>query len=299
MSELLKSKALNGWQLFCLISGPISVAMLIAMTRTDMSAAEGVSSMIQLSVRCAVPLLYVAFIASSILILFPGAFGRWLLKNRSYIGLSFAAAMAWQLLFILWLTTIHRDYYVDEVYVLRDVIEGVIGYAFLIAMTITSFKFARKHLRPKQWTVLHKSGIYFLWAYAYSVYWWNLYYYGNPIWLDYLYYWTGFLACAARSAAWRKQRWSRVEKASPGIRTQTVFVFLGLVLVAIAFVMAATDAVWRGPVDALTTGHAATALAEMYLPYWPPTPFVASLIIALGAWMTLKPRYAVPIVDSR
>ena len=290
MSGLLKSKALNDWRLFWLVTGPISVAMLIAMMRTDMNSAIGVSSMIQASVRCAVPLLYVAFAASSVQILNPGAFGRWLLKNRKFFGLSFAAAMAWQLLFILWLTTIHRDYYVDEVYVLRDVIEGVIGYAFLILMTITSFKFARRHIRPKHWQSLHKSGIYFIWAYAYSVYWWNLYYYGDPIWLDYLYYWAGFLACAARSAAWRKQRWNKIEKAAPGSRANPVFKFLGLALIAIAFVMAATDAVWRGPVDALTTGHAATAVVEMYLPYWPPTPFVASFVIALGAWFTLRQR---------
>ena len=288
MNALLKHKALKNWNLFWVITAPISVAMVVAMMRTDMASATGVSSMIQASVRCAVPLLYVAFAASSIQILYPGAPGRWLLSNRSYIGLAFAAAMAWQLLFIVWLTTIHREYYVAEVYVLRDAIEGVIGYLFLIAMTITSFKMFRKLLRPKHWTLLHKSGIYFLWAYAYSVYWWTLYYYGNPVWLDYLYYWAGFLACALRSAAWRKQRWNKLEKAAPGNRPHPAFLFAGLVLVATGFVMAATDAVWRAPVDALTTGHAATALVEKYLPYWPPTPFVASFVIALGAWLTLR-----------
>ena len=28
--------------------------------------------------------------------------------------------------------------------------------------------------------LLHLSGLYFLFAYAFSVYWWNLYYYENP-----------------------------------------------------------------------------------------------------------------------
>ena len=70
--------------------------------------------MIELSVRCAVPLLFVAFAASSVNVLFPGLFGRWILRNRKFIGLSFAAAMAWQLFFILWMVTQYTEYYVER-----------------------------------------------------------------------------------------------------------------------------------------------------------------------------------------
>ncbi len=63
--------------------------------------------------------------------------------------------MAWQLFFILWLTGIHTDYYVSEVYVLSDVVEGVSGYAFLIAMVLTSCRFGRSRLTQKQWKLLH------------------------------------------------------------------------------------------------------------------------------------------------
>ena len=132
LNEFLKSKMINGWRLFWLITGPISLVMVLAMIRADLSTADGVSSMIQLAVRCAVPWLFVAFAASSVQVLFPGVFSRWLLRNRSYIGLSFAAAMGWQLTFILWLVNVHTDYYVNEVYVLSDVVEGVVGYSLLI-----------------------------------------------------------------------------------------------------------------------------------------------------------------------
>ena len=81
------------------------------------------------------------------------------MRNRKNIGICFAAAMGWQLLFIVWLVSVHSDYYVAEVYVLRDVIEGATGYLFLIAMTLTTFKFGRKRLKPRQWKLLHKSGI--------------------------------------------------------------------------------------------------------------------------------------------
>ena len=196
--------------MFWLITIPVSLAMVLAMTRVDLSTAAGVSSMIQLSVRCAVPLLFVAFAASSLQVVFPGVFTRWVLRNRSYIGLCFAAAMGWQLSFILWLTGIHTDYYVNEVYVLSDVVEGVVGYALLIGMVLTSFKFGRSHLSPKQWKLLHKTGIYWLWIYAWSVYWFNLFYYeDSAVLIDYIYYWAGLLAWVMRMLAWSKKRWPK------------------------------------------------------------------------------------------
>ena len=151
MRDLLKNRLLNGWPLFWIASGITSAAMLWAMARTDLSGGPGVSSMIQLSVRCAVPWLYLAFAASALLKLFPGDWSRWLMRNRKFLGLCFAAAMAWQGFFILWLVTVHTDYYVDEVYVLRDAIEGVTGYLFLVAMTVTSFAPGRKLLSARQW----------------------------------------------------------------------------------------------------------------------------------------------------
>ena len=216
LNELLKIKLINGWNLFWLITAPISVVMVLTMIRVDLSSAEAVSSMIQLSVRCAVPWLYLAFAASSLQVVFPGSFSRWLLRNRNKIGLCFAAAMAWQLLFILWLVGIHTEYYVNDVYVLSDVVEGVVGYTFLIAMVLTSFKFGRSRLTAKQWKLLHTSGIYWLWAYAWSVYWFNLFYYQDPaVLIDYFYYWGGFLAMGLRMCAWSKKQMRHTAVQSP------------------------------------------------------------------------------------
>jgi len=217
LQELLKNNAINRWNLFWLISGPISIAMVIAMAGTDLTGGAGVSSMIQLSVRCAVPLLYLAFAASSMQILFPGAFSNWLLRNRKMIGLSFAAAMAWQLFFIVWMVTVFSDYYIDEVYVLRDAIEGVVGYLFLFAMTVTSFQFGRKHLQPRQWKLLHKIGIYYLWAYAFSVYWWALFYYPTQVWIDYVFYWSGFAGNSRKKM--RRKATRRLRSCCWGVRS--------------------------------------------------------------------------------
>lgn len=284
--ELLKNKWLNQWRLFWLIATPISLVMVVAILQIKAWDALAVSSMIQLSVRWAVPWLFLAFAASSLLVLFPSALTRWLMRNRKIMGLCFATAMAWQGFFILWLTTVYRDYYIQEVYVLRDAIEGTVGYLFLAAMTVTSFSFGRKRLSPRAWRWLHKAGIYFLWAYAYTVYWWNLFYYSGPIWLDYVYYVAGFAACTLRSLAWRKKRLEKMQRGSGTAIVPAEFRLAGWLLVSTGVVVALMTPMWRQLSEDMLSGYALTAFPEKYIPYWPFEPFIPLLIIAFGAWLT-------------
>jgi hypothetical protein len=207
---VLKSKFLNGWGLFSLITVPISFAVVVAMATTDLSSATGVSSLIQLSVRCSVPWLYLAFAASSIHMLLSNEFSRWLLRNRRVIGLCFAAGMAWQLTFILWMLTSHWGYYMDEVYLFADLAVQIPGYVFLIAMAVTSYMPVRRRLSREQWRTLHKGGIYFLWGTVWSTYWYELYYYEDIQIVDYVFYWSGFLAWGTRIIAWARKRWQPV-----------------------------------------------------------------------------------------
>ncbi|MEH6591964.1 MAG: hypothetical protein V7746_17005 [Halioglobus sp.] len=286
LKTLLKHKALNEWRLLGLIALPISVAVIITMMGLDLSQAESVSSMIQFSVRCSVPWLYLAFAASSVYALFPGEASRWLLRNRKIMGLCFAAGMAWQLLFIVWLVTVHSDYFANEVYVLRDLIEGLLGYAFLIAMIITSFKAGRSLIKPKQWKLLHKSGIYFLWAYAWSVYWYELFYYTEVDAVDYAYYWFGITAWGLRVAAWTKKRWQFTDKKPAA----GALLWLGIATIAIGVFGVCFGSLWSEQAEALVTGYRVTYFFEMYFPYYPFVPFFPAFVIALGAYLLIKPR---------
>ena len=286
LSKFLKKKSINGWYLFWLISGPVSITMLVAMLRGDLSTGQGVSSMIQLSVRCAVPVLYVAFSASSVHALFSSDLSAWMLRNRKYFGLCFAVAMAWQALFIIWMVVVFTDYYVNEVYVLRDAIEGVVGYLFLIPMVLTTFRFGRKRLSRKNWKILHKSGIYYLWAYAFSVYWWALFYYSDPVFIDYVFYWAGFLAWGLRAAAWIKARRKLAESDAPDAGLNRVArSIVGIVIIGVGVVTASFGSAWREPAEKVLYGYTFTQIPELYLPYWPFIPFLSLLIIALGAYL--------------
>jgi hypothetical protein len=205
-TTILNSKFLNSWGLFGSIVIPMSIAAAVAMTRVDLSSAPGVSAMIQVSVRLAVPWLFIAFAASSLAVVFPGSFTQWLLRNRRIVGLCFAAGMAWQLFFILWLVTGYWDYYLQEAYSVYDLSEQIPGYLVLIAMVVTSFRPGRRQLSARQWELLHKGGIYFLWGVVWSTYWFELFYYEDVQIIDYVYYWAGFAAWGVRALAWSRKR---------------------------------------------------------------------------------------------
>jgi hypothetical protein len=206
---MLKSRHLNGWPLFFWIAGIDCVAVIAYMPTQDLTGPHGVSEMIQMSVRCSVPLLYLVFATSALNILFPGDFTRWLLRNRRSIGLAYAAAMAWQLFFILWMWAGHWDYYTEEVYSLEDILFQVTGYTFIFAMTITSFFPIRRMMNPLSWRVLHKTGIYFLWFTVADTYYYELTYYNDRQVIDYIFAATGLLVYLMRVAAWGRLRMIR------------------------------------------------------------------------------------------
>ena len=281
LKELLKSKAINGWPLFWLISLPMSLVMVVAMTGVDLSTGEGVSSMIGFSVRWAVPFIYLVVAASAVQKLFPGPFPMWWLRNRKFIGMCFAVAMAWQGAFIFIMSMFFRDYYYEDIYLLRDELEGSVGYIFLTAMVITSFSFGRKHLSQKQWKLLHRSGIYFLWAYPFSVYWWNLSYYGNPQPIDYVFYWSGFIAFTLRIAAWGKKRLQAADKTGSSVPVS--FKLPGMAIIALGLLVAATGVYWQEPVTAFLTAPKWSADLVLWLPYWPFEPYLSIFMIGIGA----------------
>jgi hypothetical protein len=291
-NHLAKNEIINSWNLFWLITVPVSLVMVLGMIRVDLSSAEAVSSMIQLSVRCAVPLLYLAFAASSLQILFPGSFSRWLLRNRRIIGLCFAAAMAWQLFFILWLVGIHTEYYVNDVYVLSDVVEGALGYTFLIAMVLTSFKFGRSRITSRQWKLLHTSGIYWLWIYAWSVYWFFLFYYQEPaVLIDYVYYWGGLLAWGLRMLAWTKKRSKRSEaQAETAGTANLLFLVSGYVAVVIGLTASSFGSAWSPQVYDFLFGFGVVESIDAFMPYFPLVPFYPIFMIMSGAFLIVKSR---------
>jgi len=300
LKALLKNEAINGWPLFWLVSIPLSVVMTVATLGTDLTTGHGVTDMISFSVRWAVPLIILVVATSALQTLFPGPVPMWLLRNRKYIGLCFAVAMAWQGLFIFIMSYFFREFYYSEVYLLRDELEGSVGYLFLPAMVVKSFQFGRKHLSLGQWKLLHTSGIYFLWAYPASVYWWNVSYYPDPEPIDFVFYCGGFLAFALRIAAWGKKRQQAARKNVPDGSTSLGLKLIGSGFIACGLVVSATGRYWQDSVTEFLTAPPWSAELVLWVPFWPFEPFLSLLIIGLGTLLITTPQRerAVALVDQ-
>lgn len=296
LAKIFKHKAINEWGLVLVFAVPMCIFNYLAMTDTNIDSPEGLSHMIGYSVRWAVPFIYLVVAASSVKILFPGVFSAWWMRNRKYIGLVFAVGMAWQAAFIFMLSTFHRDYYFSDVYYFRDEVEGSVGYIFLVAMVITSFQFARKRVNHAQWKLIQKGGIYFLWAYPFSVYWWNLFYYpyvdgySNPELHDYLFYWAGFLAFAMRIFAWGKLRNKALSKSDVNGSPSTLALVLGAGLIFVGLIGAATGKYWFDGVSSLVSSPAWSAEMALWLPFWPLEPFMPLIVMGAGVYLATKGR---------
>jgi len=267
---------INGWRLFAVIAGVISIFMLLQLESTDFSSPQDLSAMIQYSVRWAVPFIFLVIATSALFKLFPNHLTRWLLRNRRYIGLCFAVAMAWQGAFIFLVSFSHSAHYYGEIYLLRDELEGSSGYLLLVAMTVTSFGVFRRRISAEQWRFLHLSGVIFLWAYPFSVYWWNVFYYQTQHWFDWLFYMLGYTAFALRILAWGQERGGA---SGAGIRQ-----WIGSGVVLLSLVLAFSGHLWQPALSTALLAPPWSAELELWLPFWPFEPFVPLLVMAVGVW---------------
>jgi len=138
--------------------------MIAGMLIIGISSPEATVKLIRLSVQFASPWIYIAFVTTALTTFFPNAFSKWLLRNRRYTGLSFAAGFAWQAVFIAVLLHLYPAYYWDELHKTSDLVGRSLSYVLLLALTITSFYPVRRKLSRAQWSWLHWLGIWYFWA---------------------------------------------------------------------------------------------------------------------------------------
>jgi methionine sulfoxide reductase heme-binding subunit len=104
--------------------------------------------------RAAFPLFIVTFVASSLAMLFPQTWARRLLRDRRWWGLGFAACFAVHLL-ALTVFNWHKGKFPPA----GLIDPGVLAYALLLAMVLSSNRVARQRL-GRAWTGLHRTGMW-------------------------------------------------------------------------------------------------------------------------------------------
>jgi sulfoxide reductase heme-binding subunit YedZ len=189
----------ESWRLFWLIALATSFAICLGVPSTDFHSARGMEFIVLRSVRCALPCFLVAFAASSLASLWPSRFTRWLLANRRYIGLAFAFGMGWHLTFVAY--SIWR--FGNRLNATITTLD-LIGFGFLLLMTLTSFRWFARRLTLADWRRLHKAGAYAIWLLATYIYLSNVRGGGDA--LHYALLAALLAAWALRVAAWMKTK---------------------------------------------------------------------------------------------
>ena len=201
----LQHRLLNGWTFFYLVAALTLAAILIGLATTGVATPEASVGMIRLSVQLASPWVFLAFIATPLTQLAPGDLASWTLRNRRYLGLSFAAGFGWQAVFIGVLLAQHNAYYWEELHNDLDLLLRMISYVFLFALTVTSFFPVRRNMRREHWRYLHLVGIWYFWAAIWVSYAGQAASAGART-IDFVYTILGLLALSLRLAAYQKAR---------------------------------------------------------------------------------------------
>jgi methionine sulfoxide reductase heme-binding subunit len=120
---------------------------------------------IRFTARSSCILFLLAFCASSLHRFKSTSLTNWLLRNRRYLGLSMAVSHGFHAVAIAGVAILASENMV------RDNHSANLGYLLIILMTLTSFERPAAILGRRNWLILHRVGMYYLWlsfTYAFS-----------------------------------------------------------------------------------------------------------------------------------
>src|SRR5690606_4163649 len=142
---------LEGWILVlwaALAVGGMTAAILAA-RGADL---DGVRAGLRATARTSLVLFLAAMAASSLRRLWPVPLTAWLLRNRRYLGVSFAASHAIHLALIASLVPVTPERFTDDP---AGLIPGATAYLFVLLLTVTSFDRVADRLGRAWWKRLH------------------------------------------------------------------------------------------------------------------------------------------------
>ncbi|HLU67512.1 MAG TPA: hypothetical protein VKZ63_14620 [Kofleriaceae bacterium] len=151
---------LEGWILVlwaALAVGGMTAAILAA-RGADL---DGVRAGLRATARTSLVLFLAAMAASSLRRLWPVPLTAWLLRNRRYLGVSFAASHAIHLALIASLVPVTPERFTDDP---AGLIPGATAYLFVLLLTVTSFDRVADRLGRAWWKRLHLAGCWWIWV---------------------------------------------------------------------------------------------------------------------------------------
>jgi DMSO/TMAO reductase YedYZ heme-binding membrane subunit len=151
----------EGWRLFAVLTLTL-IALCLWIASMRQFEVEGVRMVVRFTARTSLLLFCLAFSAAALARLWPNAWTRWQRRNRRYLGVTFAASHGLHAIAIACFAAMDPAGFMAATSA-ASYIFGGIGYAFLIAMTATSFDRTAEAIGARAWRALHLSGGYYLW----------------------------------------------------------------------------------------------------------------------------------------
>jgi methionine sulfoxide reductase heme-binding subunit len=150
----------EGWRLFGLLT-LVLIALGTWIAGMRHFEVEGVRMVIRFTARTSLLFFCLAFSAAALARLWPNSFTRWQRRNRRQLGVTFAASHALHAAAILAFAKMDPAGFAAATS-LASYVFGGIGYALILAMTVTSFDTTAAALGPRGWRTLHLVGGYYL-----------------------------------------------------------------------------------------------------------------------------------------
>ena len=150
----------EGWRLFAVLTLSL-IALSVWIAGMRQFEVDGVRMVIRFTARSSLLLFCLAFSAAALARLWPTAWTRWQRRNRRILGLTFAASHGIHAVAIAVFAVMDPAGYAAATSI-ASYIFGGIGYAFILAMAVTSFDRTAKALGAGAWRRLHLIGGYYL-----------------------------------------------------------------------------------------------------------------------------------------
>ncbi|UCE85396.1 MAG: hypothetical protein JSU66_13790 [Deltaproteobacteria bacterium] len=148
----------QGWVLVPVVSAA-ALFMLACILVFEGVEEAGIRTCVRASARASGLLFLLPFLASSLRRLWKHGITAWLLANRRYLGVSFAAVQFIHLGTLVALTALSGSVFEFT----GSLAAGGLAYGFVAAMALTSTDRTAAWLKPARWRLLHTTGLYYLW----------------------------------------------------------------------------------------------------------------------------------------
>ena len=147
-----------GWGVFWTATAALAAMALLILANQGWGT-EGYRMVIRATARTSLAFFLAAFLASSLVALWPGGFTRWLRGNRRYVGLSFGMSHAIHLAAIVTLARTDPATFAT-LSTKGSIVTGSIGYVFIALLVVTSFDRMVAWLGPKLWQRVQTTGVW-------------------------------------------------------------------------------------------------------------------------------------------